>query len=240
MASPVTSFVQVVIPFADDGQPSRRSSLDWCVSQWVERYGLPVLVHEVELPWRKGAAVAGAMADVPADRRVVIIADGDVFLPAHDARKLDAAIEFAFWHGGWSVPASRVIRLTAEASAQIKRQPIAPPVVQVPDGGVEETHRQHAGGGLVVIHRDAYEACPMDPRFEGWGHEDDAWSYALHTLVGAPLWAAGTLYHLWHQPQERVTRIFGSPHNQALFARYHDARHNRTATRAIIDEWRTA
>jgi len=230
----------VLIPFAGDGQAERMSSLDWCRNRWTS-LGLATHVAPGALPWSKGLAIQEALHYIPPRHRTLIIADADVWIRRFDLTRLDHCERFAYEHGSWAVPAARVIRLTPARSSWLKCRTDAEVDgwEHVPDDFAEPVHRQHPGGGLTVVHRDAYAYAPMDPRFIGWGHEDDAWSYALHTLIGEPLHAAGTLYHLWHQPQERQTRIHGSEANRALYSRYADARGDRHATRAIIDEWRT-
>lgn len=230
--------VRVIIPYADDGQDVRRSSFYWCIRQWERRYELPVNVATADLPWRKGEAVNRAVRTLPSAVRVIVIADADVFLRPVDIAGFANLLDWTYANNGWATPTARVVRLTGPGSAAVKNAGDLWGDWSPAPAAIEEEHRQHAGGGLTIIHRDMYQQCPLDPRFEGWGHEDDAWAYALHTMVGAPLRGSANLYHLWHEPQARQSRLHGSEENRALFRRYHDARGDRDVTRAIIDEWR--
>jgi hypothetical protein len=90
------------------------------------------------------------------------------------------------------------------------------------------------GGGIVVVPRTTAEQIPPDPRFRGWGGEDESWGYALETLAGPP-WRGGyDLIHLWHPPQARRTRAHGSKENTDLAAQYRAARGNRAAMIALM------
>jgi hypothetical protein len=188
--------------------------------------------------WRKGRAVGNGVREMTGAGRNFIIADADVFLADRDMKVLGGAIDYVERSGGWACPTSHVTRLNRAASEAVTSGGAWPYAdLRPPAGDVEERHRQHAGGGLVVISAEAYAACPLDPRFRGWGHEDDSWAYALHTMIGQPLRGSAELYHLWHPPQERQTRARGSDENWTLFQRYHDARGDREKMGALMREF---
>ena len=94
------------------------------------------------------------------------------------------------------------------------------------------------GGGIMVIRRDVYEQCPLDPRFLGWGQEDASWGAALTRLHGLQR-GTGDLWHLWHEPEPRMSFTRGNPASVALAMRYLSAK-NATEIRAIIGEIGTA
>jgi hypothetical protein len=234
--------IQVIVPFSATS-PERLDAMKWTTLRWVS-FGFGVTVAEPVQPgpWRKAAVQAGAaQSAILRGARVLIFADADVFMT--DARRVCDAADHVLARGGWAMPAHEVWRMTQAASLRVVLQ--HDPTTSQPTGHwlaceSDERHRLHPGGGLTVMSTLAYMECPPDPRFEGWGHEDDAWSYALHCLMGPPRRAAGTLYHLWHPPQDRVSRLFGSEQNRALYARYADARRDPETIKAIIDEWRVA
>jgi hypothetical protein len=88
-----------------------------------------------------------------------------------------------------------------------------------------------------VLRRDSYLEVPLDPRFLGWGHEDDSWARALVTMLGDPWRGKRPLFHLWHPPQDRRVRYEGRPQSAALFQRYRAKKGNRTRMRALLDEF---
>lgn len=87
-----------------------------------------------------------------------------------------------------------------------------------------------------MVRRDTYERVPLDRRFTGWGHEDDAWGWALQTLAGPPARGDERLIHLWHPPQERRSRQRGSVESYELQERYWHARNQPTRMRELIGE----
>lgn len=223
--------------------PHRRDAAAWTREMW-RAAGLPVVQAQpgearIATYWRKGRAVANGVRELTGAGRIFVIADADVFLTDHDMPALLSAIDYVERSGGWACPTSHVTRLNQAASEKITgpHNPGLPLPDELRGDAIEERHRQHTGGGLVVISAEAYAACPLDPRFTGWGHEDDSWSYALHTMIGQPLRGSAELYHLWHPPQERQTRARGSDESWALFQRYHDARGDREKMGALMREF---
>lgn len=175
-------------------------------------------------PWIKAEGVANALTETAAD--VLVVADADAFTDATD--EAVAAVEAG---APWAVPHISVRRLTEAATADVLAG--AAPTF---DHELEEPpYRAHLGGGIVVLRRDVYEACPLDLRFVGWGREDDAWGEALRCLYGRPKQGLGTLWHLWHPPQHRPDRKHGSEESEALYQRYLAARHQPAAMRALLD-----
>jgi hypothetical protein len=77
---------------------------------------------------------------------------------------------------------------------------------------------------MMAITRDAYDRVPMDPRFVGWGQEDEAWGAALAAVLGNGWRGTTPLYHLWHPPQPRQNRAIGSQESRHLRGRYFKAR----------------
>lgn len=160
---------------------------------------------------------------------VLVIADADVWCdqtPDAVHRVIDGC--------PWAVPHSIVCRLTPDATLDVIR---GTPLHRRSFGrrSLEEgSYRAHLGGGITVIARGTYEQVPIDPRFAGWGFEDDAWCLALNALVGPAWQASAPLWHLWHPPQDRTSRDEGSVESLALFDRYRTA--DRDGIAALIEE----
>lgn len=177
--------------------------------------GRTVIEGGCDGPWRKAVAIADALSRSTAD--LLVIHDADVLTDG-----LDEGI--AAVHGGaaWAVPHWRVHRL-AEG-----QQP----------GGVlaQPAYPGYAGGGITVIRRDVYEDCPLDPRFAGWGQEDESLALALECLHGKPWRGSADLWHWWHPPQPRQSRVVGSDESKALHRLYKNSARNRTLMRELIEE----
>jgi len=96
-----------------------------------------------------------------------------------------------------------------------------------------EAIRTHPGGGLLVIHREAWEAVQGFPEaFTGWGHED---SYMGISLVARASWdrVEGNAWHLWHPAPATNTPEYAR--NRQLLAE-HRNRHLLAIRRASRDK----
>jgi hypothetical protein len=159
------------------------------------------------------------------DADLLVVHDADVWCDA-----LDDAIEAVRAGAPWAMPHRRVYRLTEDATnAALDGGDLGGPTVEHPYIGWQ-------GGGIVVLPRTTYRDCPLDPRFAGWGAEDEAWARALVALHGKPWRGRAPLWHLWHPPQPRVSRRMGSESSDALLARYVIAGKRAGPMRTLIEE----
>lgn len=185
------------------------------------------LIVEATAPegdWCKAAAVSPTVARLPAAVDLVVIHDADVWCDG-----LPAAIDAVRAGAAWAIPHIGVMRLTEAATARVLAGGVG-------DELCERAYRGVEGGGIVVLRRDTYTGCPLDPRFTGWGQEDISWGIALRCLHGEPWRARVPLTHLWHPPQQRMTRRYGSKAGRLLERRYYHARRDPVAMRALIEE----
>lgn len=176
--------------------------------------------------WCKALAVADALAQTHAE--VVVVADADVWCDG-----LAEAVENVQAGAPWAVPHRGVHRLTEGATSQV--------LTGAPWEGMATCERPYLGvlgGGIVAIRRDVLEDCPLDPRFHGWGSEDESWGMALTALHGPASRGKRPLVHLWHPPQPRVERSFGCEASRALRKRYARAIRKPEALRQLIEEAR--
>lgn len=196
--------VSVVVPWrADSGH--RDAAWQYLRPRW-EATGEVVEGTRPDGPWVKALAVRDALTRASGD--LLVIADADVYC---DPRPALAAVDAG---SAWAVPHLQVHRLTPEATAAV--------LAGGPLGGAVEQrpYRGMIGGGVVVLPRVMYEACPLDTRFAGWGQEDQAWGIALTALHGPPWRGTADLWHLWHPPQERISRSTGSMVGRYLLDQY--------------------
>lgn len=211
--------VEVIVPAAGTC-PYRARALEWVRG----RYEWPVTVAPGPTPWSKGAAVMPAIERSCAD--VIVVADADVWTDG-----LPDAIAEVQAGVMWAVPHRGVHRLTEASTAAVidgarwEDQPLDErPYLGIP------------GGGIVVARRDTLLDVPLDPRFVGWGQEDESWGVALRTLLGPPWRGRAPLVHLWHPSQPRLTRTRGSHESWQLRKRYLAARDDPAAMRLIVTE----
>lgn len=217
--------VSVLIPWRS-GCPHREAALEWVRARYAQRHpDWPVIVGEhTEGEWCKAAAVADALRQTDAD--VLIVADGDCWSDA-----LAPAVACIEAGAPWVCPRNVTRRLSEAATAGVLAG-------ADPNMSMALDRRPYSGidaGGLVVLSREAYETAPLDPRFRGYGKEDEAWSRALKVLVGKCLRLdAWPLWHLYHPPQDK--RL--SDATKALDKRYKTSTRPRMA--AVVEEGRQA
>jgi len=180
-------------------------------------------------PWRKGVAVADGIARASHD--VIVVADADVWCDGVAA----AAAAVAQGQAGWAVPHHLLRRLTASATDEVLATG-AWPTVRTTFTYAERPYVGHPGGGMVVLTRQVYRRAPIDPRFAGWGQEDNAWAVALRLLAGREWRGTDDMWHLWHAPQPRQSRMYGSSASAALLRRYMAAKASPRTMTALIAE----
>lgn len=215
----------VVIPWRA-GCDHRARALGWVLAQYRAHHPdwRIALTETPDGPWVKANAVMPAIESAPAGP--VIVADADTWTD-----DLQAAVTQIQRGAPWAIPHRLVHRLNEHGADQVLAGANwrAQPVAQKPYPGLP-------GGGYVVADRDALLAVPMDPRFVGWGQEDESWARALTTLLGQPWRGDADLVHLWHPPQERLSRRHGSREGWQLRRRYLMARHDPSAMQRLIEE----
>lgn len=210
---------EVIVPFAGDC-PHRRRALEWVTA----RHEYPVTVAYGGVPWVKAEAIGPAIEQSSAD--IIVLADADCWTDG-----LPEAVRAVELGAPWAKPHKMVYRLTEGSTRAFMAGKSWTELDQQPYQGI-------AGGGFVVAPRETLLDVPMDKRFVGWGQEDIAFAMALHVLAG-PAWLGDAdLIHLWHPPQERMTRRKGSPESWALFRRYQAAKRKPDLMRELLKEAR--
>lgn len=224
--------VSVLIPYRSDGAERDRN---WAYlrERWQRHFPeweIVVGTHQ-NGGWSKGAALWDAFN--ASSGSTIVIADADVWTSGVQY----AVDKINIRSNTWAVPHQRVKRLTADATEQVM-------VGDLRFDRIKKVHLDRdgytgiAGGGLTVMHRDLYEAAPIDPRFIGWGQEDQAAGHAWTTLAGRPWRGYYDLFHLWHPPQAKMGRTIGSKEGYALKQRYAGARNQKRRMVKLIEEFR--
>jgi hypothetical protein len=214
----------VLIPYRPSDE-HRARALEWVSAQWDGLRHRVIVGEPPDGPWCKAAAVADALTRSTAD--TLIVADADVW-PA-DPTDIARSVEALEAHG-WAIPHTDLHRLDVDATDTLIATGVPGP------GRAQRPYLGYAGGGIVVLRRDTYESCPLDPRFLGWGQEDMSWALALGCLAGQPWRGRSDLWHLWHPSQPRMTRQVGNPAGVALHRRYRAAAKHPDTMRTLIEE----
>jgi len=213
---------EVIVPWYGDC-PHRLKALEYVKGRYAN-LGWPVTVAHGSARWVKAEATMPAVRASTAD--VLVIADADVWTDG-----LPEAVRAVELGAGWAKPHKLVHRLTAESTDRY--------IAGEPWEGLDLDRKSYvgiAGGGYVVAKRETLLDIPLDPRFVGWGQEDESWAVALHLLAGMAYLGRADLIHLWHPPQPRLTDRRGSEESWLLMRRYVNARRNPEAMRDLVAE----
>ena len=229
---------EVLIPWRDRGCHWRQQALDYVTHRWWNVYDAITVAQDDWFPpwgfdpadpdphpWVKAHAVTPHARASTAD--VLVVADADVWVPGIGIKLAVQAVEKG---APWAIPHGLVHRLDQHATFRLLGD-----LGTLIDGPWEERpYLGRVGGGVVVLPRQTYLDIPLDPRFEGWGHEDDAWAAALTMLAGKPWRGEANLYHLWHPAQPRDSRLIGSERSLDLLRRYRRA-NKRTMEHLMVE-----
>src|SRR5688572_5036123 len=222
--------VAVLVPYRPTG-PDRAAAWEHVQALWQATHPTWQLCV-ADSPgerWCKAAAVGAALAET--DAPMLVVADADVWCDGVGA----AVAAVRAGAAKWAVPHARVCRLTSVASARVYET--GPwPLRRVTTTYAQPPYPGKLGGGMVVLGRDTYLATPLDPRFVGWGQEDESWALALRCMAGREWRGTEDLWHLWHTPQTRQSRSVGSRESFALYRRYCGAVRDRGRMRGLIGE----
>lgn len=217
--------VEIIVPWRG-GCPHRARAWRWVRRRYAEHHAdwTLTLAEAPAGPWAKALAVTPALQRSSAD--IAIVADADVWTDG-----LEPAVAAVTDGAPWATAHQVVHRLSeAGTAAVLGGEPWqSQPLEERPYAGLQ-------GGGIVIGRRDVLVDAPLDPRFVGWGQEDQSWAMALHYLH-APAWrGTAPLVHLWHPAPRRMDRKRGSPESWALFRHYCAARQDPAAMRALAEE----
>lgn len=221
--------VSVVIPWRG-GCPNREEAFRWVLARYAESHpGWRIVVGSPgNDSWRKGEAVGRALC--AASPGVVLVADADVWCD-----RLQEGVDQVLAGAPWSTPFSHVVRLSRPATRALLDGADRHALVANREAWLEWPYRHRTAGGAVILRREDARAVPIDPRFEGWGQEDEAWNVALATMLGPRQRLPGPLVHLWHPPAPRACREIGSETGLKLRGDYDRAAGNAEAMRAVLD-----
>lgn len=217
--------VSVLVPARLDRE--RRDLWEFLRPRW-EKLGYEIVEGSCVGPWCKAKAVADALSR--ASGRILVIADADVWcdgVPQAVARVKAGA--------GWAIPHYLVRRLTLPATMTVLATGDWP-TRRVTTTYAQRPYPGRPGGGIVVLSRESYGKVPMDPRFVGWGQEDESWALALGTMLGRSWRGTADLWHMWHNPAPRQSRVFGSSESQQLHRRYVTASRQPKRMAALLAE----
>ena len=180
--------VVVLVPFRGDGA-WRDRAFEATISH-LEGLGWPIFVGDSgDDPFSFGRTF-NLLADRPWD--VAVLHDADAIVPLKKIRKAAALAD-----EGIVYPWNRLVGLDRAGTEHFYRTGEPGTVRRKrPPGKLPK------GGPRVVSRRLWDTVRGFDPRFKGWGREDNAFAYVAARLSGPPRRLDGTLVELWHPKPE--------------------------------------
>lgn len=224
--------VAVLVPWKP-GCPWREKAWGWVQARYAEHHpDWELITGTTDVDgFSRTQAILDARSRTTAD--MLVITDADVWTD-----DLAAAVTHAD-ETGWAIPHLLIHRLAGSSTLRVlggaewRGQQLSTDNAQD-----SRPYRGHEAGTLLVTTADAFDDAPPDPRFVGWGSEDDAWALALRTMCGSPWRGKADLVHLWHPAEPRKNRVVGNDANRALLNRYRRAGRRHDPMAALIEEGR--
>lgn len=198
--------VVTLIPLRIGGSQERQWLWDQ-TKPYLEELGYPIYIGEPNgEAWNRSQSINNA-ARAAGDWEVALIGDGDT-IP--DEVSVKRAVSWVEIGGGAARPHLERVMLNAIGSQILLRRG---------HHALSNSHldKQWAGGGLLVVRRDAWDAIGgYDENFIGWGHEDSDFNIRMLATVN---WERlpGVSWHLWHDRVKPATNAYNvNTYNQTL------------------------
>ena len=187
--------VSVIIPISLNDKPREQAF------QWIKKF-YETMLPEVELcigvsnekPFSKAKVINKAVEKSKGD--ILVIADADIFF---SPSLLEESIKHLETHA-WVIPFKYVLNLSKKSTHDLlETKPQWPIPIEI-----ETRQRPYAAMEGGIFPRKHFETVGgFDERFVGWGGEDDAFAASLNILCGHVKRMETTLYHLWHERNNR-------------------------------------
>lgn len=185
--------ISLLVPYRPDASGYRAVNWAWLREYWERE--LPdaeiVVADDGSTPFNKCASINLAASKASGD--VFIQMDAD-FLCA--AELLLKAVSLVEGQRRWALPASKIYRLTPEATERLR---IAPSSLSA---SIKAEHYydqwEELSATAIYSAHAIKEIGGMPESLSGWGGEDVAWKSVLSTLWGPLKQLEGSMFHLWH------------------------------------------
>jgi len=259
--------ISILVPLRlDDPNGVRARNWEWLKKYWEAALPEAEIVlgdDPSSVPFSKSAAVNDAASRANGD--IFAVLDADIFLAKESMLHAAEEIRLARSHQAklWFVPYRQLYRLTEAASNSVTasdpanpRLPSCPPPLEDFSNtglsqGLPASRVGHWYGAMAQIFpREAYYTVGgWDPRFKGWGGEDQAAMLAMDTLYSPHKTLPSAVFHVWHPVLTRnptdnpagMNRIWPGQdpaiRNSNLFTRYHKNQGIAREMRKLVNEF---
>lgn len=212
--------LSVIIPWRNSGDQWRRQSWDWLLQRYQRLLPEADIFcgHDDSEPFNR-SSTRNYLVD-KSDGDILLIADADTVF---HREQIEVGIRKILNGASWVIPyaENRYYNVTADETALIWASPFESTIPELTDSS-QWDHKITSWAGLLLVTREAFDLVGgYDPRFVGWGYEDNAFRAALDHRVGPHARVDSYALHLWHPAPE--DQCFGQPHinaNRELYRLY--------------------
>lgn len=225
--------LSIVIPWRAGTNEWRLRSFDWIISRYRALYpGAELILADGGGPeFNRSTFINYGVSQ--ATRDVVLIADADTISYSEFVGR---GLELLDAGAPWVIPYGDADYYNSD-QVSAERILASDPTTFVTPDQITWEHKLKSWSGQVMIRREDFESVGgFDPRFRGWGYEDNAFVAACDTLLGDHVRVPdGWTIHIWHPAPVETT--WDQPHidqNRALFAQYDVAHGNFEAMQRLV------
>jgi predicted glycosyltransferase involved in capsule biosynthesis len=226
----------IIVPFRSDNGP-RQKIWDWVKTRYQNLYPKwDIIEYDTEeKPFNRGASRNEAVKQ--AKSKYIVLADADV-VPV-DYEYLHVAIDMLESGVNWVLPYDYYYNLNQQTTDLVLNESPNSIIDDDPTKDMCEFWRIQSWAGLIVMRKqDFIQTGGYDPRFKGWGYEDNAFAIKNDALIGAYSRIEYPCIHLWHPVSEGSGFTNENiEENRALYKRYESASRNRAKVQGIVNEY---
>jgi predicted glycosyltransferase involved in capsule biosynthesis len=191
--------ISLLFPFKDDG--TRLAQFELLQKRWA--HFMPeaeIIVSDDDggTPFSKTIAVNNCYKK--SSGNILAMVDADVWLNPKVIRESAKMIESG--KASWVQPCNQVYRLNKEYTQKVLNRnyyDVLPPLKPA----VDCERITKVIGLIAMFSRKDFEAVGgMDPRFRGWGWEDNCFNQLMNYHSGPSYKGKSVVYHLWHPRQK--------------------------------------
>jgi tetratricopeptide (TPR) repeat protein len=212
--------VSILFPYKSDHGGRRDELFSFSLRRWKAIWPDAELCVGITTDTYFNRSKAINLAAQKSHNEMLVIADTDTVIEESALRR---AIDEARAENRMMFPYTAYCKLSEETTSDLLSRAVDTTLSQI-HFPPEKIETGYVSGVVVVPRNIFFAAGGFDDRFEDWGCEDEAFYWAVKTLVGRAKRIEGSVFHLWHPPAPAsITRDGKYSANKAHLFKYQSA-----------------